>query len=277
MKWLLLIIFPLIVCQLSAQNMLKDGSFEDYDPCPELKEKEWFPLENWNRLSNSNSTDYYNTDYKGCYKSSMFYPGGYRNNPYAEANTGSAYIGMYPCGLNLKSITVPGYIEPVIGILTDTLQKDSTYRVSLSIYLPVTSAYNVRSFSLVFLADTFKYPPHVSFDFHELWAKLNGTEAGIAEFDISSTIYNRSQWLTFDTTYKATGKERYLLAGFYPKFTEEQKEEYAALVVDKKTKKLYKKLSKYYTLHKEKADRPEGDFKDAYFYIDDVQVELLTR
>lgn len=257
-----------------------NGGFEDYIYCPQkpkfrYQDKSAFPVKYWNRIEEYNSTTYYNSNYEGCFSAEAFRPGRYDNAPRITAKTGSAFIGMYPCGLNFKSTLKLGYIEPTLGKLQTSLYKDSLYNVQISINLPATSTYNVSSFSVVFLPDTFKNPTVHSLDFHELWGYLNGKEAGIVEFDISSTIHNRAQWLTFNTTYKATGNERYLLIGFYPQFTEKQKKEYMSLIEDGKERKLYKKLRKYYTLYKKPEDKPIGNFKDSYFFVDGVSVEMI--
>jgi len=266
---------------ISSQNLVIDGSFENYDPCPE-KNKQQFPLKNWSRIHNSNSTDYFNIKYNGCFNDRFYYPGQYKNDPYTEAQTGSAFIGGYPICLNLKGNFVLGAMEPASGELRDTLQKDSIYTVSLAINLPVTSTHNVKSFSVVFMPDTLKNSrPWEPFFFIKLWHQLREKPIGIAEFDITSTIYNRSEWKTYTTEYKATGNEKYILVGFYPRFTEAQVKYYDELIEkgmkNKDYKKFYKELSKCYTLYKIPADAPEGDFQDAYFYIDDVSVELKKQ
>lgn len=267
---------------ISSQNLVKDGSFEDYIPCPTKKEKQQFLLKFWNRLHVSNSTTYYNNHYNGCLKLSTFTTGRYTNAPSINPYSGEAFIGMYPICLNLKSNCRYGAIEPASGELRDTLQKDSIYTVSLAINLPVTSTHNVKSFSIVFMPDSFVNPkPWDSYNFIRLWQELREKPISIAEFDITSTIYNRSEWKTYTTEYKATGNEKYILVGFYPRFTEEQVKYYDKLIEkgkkNKDYKKFFKELSKCYTLYKIPEDAPEGDFQDAYFYIDDVSVELKKQ
>ena len=85
-----------------GQNLVENGSFEDYIICPKSK-NERFPLKEWERLHNNNSTDYFNTSYLGCFDKSFYFPGQYKNTPYTKANTGASFIGMYPICLNLKS------------------------------------------------------------------------------------------------------------------------------------------------------------------------------
>lgn len=279
---ILAIIILMQVGNINSQNLVKDGSFEDYIPCPTKKEKQQFPLTYWNRINYSNTTDYFNTIYNGCFNDRLYYPGQYKNGPYTEAQTGSGFIGGYPICLNLKSNCRYGAIEPASGELRDTLQKDSIYTVSLAINLPVTSTHNVKSFSVVFMPDSFVNPkPWDSYNFIRLWQELREKPIGIAEFDITSSIYNRSEWKTYTTEYKATGNEKYILVGFYPRFTEAQVKYYDKIIEkgkkNKDYRKFFKELSKCYTLYKIPEDAPEGDFQDAYFYIDDVSVELKKQ
>jgi hypothetical protein len=258
----------------NAQNIVLDGSFESYTPCPDDK-KTRFPLTKWNRIHSSNTSDYFNTVYRGCLNEKFYYPGQYKNGPYTEAKTGSGFVGGYPICLNLKSDCVYGSMEPAMGELADTLQKDSIYQISIVINLPVTSSHNVKSFSMVFMPDTLINPrPWEGYDFIKLWHLLREKEIGIAEFDIASTIENRAEWKTYTTEYRATGNEKYIILGFYPEFTDAQVRYYDELIAKDKIKKFYKSLSKCYTLSKAAADVSEGGFLDAYFYIDDVSVEL---
>jgi len=281
-KWMRLII-GILLCILSissyAQNLIINGSFEQYDTCPEQKDKRRFPVTNWYRLNDFNTTDYFNEGASGCFNENSFLYGEYDNTPYTKAYLGSAYIGMYQCPLNFKSITTIGYSESPLGKLSTTLQKDSIYRVSMHIKIPVTSTYNLSSFSMVFLADSFvPVNPYHTLSFHEIWNYLEkGNRAGIAELDIRAATFRRNEWIKFETTYRATGKEKFILLSFYPHFSEKQKRKYQQLIADKKEKKMYKKIAKRYTMRKEKEDAPEGEFFDAYFYIDDVRVEKLSK
>lgn len=285
-----LIYGDLLFSQNTDENLVLNGGFEAYDSCftGTFDKYMGFPLKHWINVGMS-LPEYFNDQYKGCHSKTRFAYGRYVDAFYAEAYKGHGYIGQAPLCLYYKANearygnnSLPGYMEPVLGVLKAPLQKDSLYRVSIAILSPKTNSYNVKSISIIFLRDSLISPiGSRSFsEFRNLFMYFQEhPPVSILSFSLLEVIQKRQEWIVYDTIYKAKGGEKYIFLGFYPKFKAEEIEKFKKIAerenkrgIVAERSKILKILLKRYTFYKHPADKTEYPYKTPYLYYDEVSV-----
>ncbi len=220
-----------------SQNHVPNGSFEDYIDFDTAK------TFGWHKVQSSDTPDYFNLDRNNPYND-MFdkYIGG------ARAKDGSAFVGIFCYRVQpyRKVRDIREYIETA---LTDTLQKDSLYRVELSLCLDGESNIAVKNFGVYFSGSSninsrdvtsFRVHPQVEF--------------------YSSFLDSTRNWIDLKTLYKAEGFEKYIVLGnFLP---------------DRSTG-IEKIIPERIKGKKDKWNMTKKELS-AYYYIDDVVIEKVT-
>jgi OmpA-OmpF porin, OOP family len=231
------ILFLSIIFQLNAQNLVPNSSFEEYINFDTAKFK------GWHKAQDSDTPDYINLGNNvPCNNIFSEFIGG------TKPRSGDGYAGIFCYRVhpdrNIKNIRE--YIEtPLINVL----ERDSLYKVEISLCLDAESNIAIRNFGLLFS----QVPLQFNKDFKMFSQK--------PQLEFNSTYLDSTRsWITLQSFYKAEGFEKYLILGnFKADKSTTKKSNLSAKVKGKK--------SKWSLTPKESA---------AYYYIDDVVVEKVA-
>lgn len=222
---------------LYSQNLVPNSSFEEFIDFENAKSN------GWHKIQISDTPDYFNLGSKNPHNS-IFEEYIGRVKP----KSGDSFIGIF-C-LRIDPVRNIKNIREYIGTpLIDTLEKDSIYKVEISLLLDEESNTAIKNFGLLFSETTKQFGRE--FKLFSLKPQL--------QYD-SSYLQSMDKWMVLQFYYKAKGFENFLCLGnFSP---------------DKSTKilnivrtKLKGKEEKWGLTKKELA---------AYYYIDDVIIEKIT-
>lgn len=178
---------------LLAQNLVPNGSFEDYLICPgsySLNPAE-FRVISW-RSINTGSPDYFNT----CSEGEAAVP--YNWAGVSEAYEGHGYAGIYTWMNGEKD-----YREYLHCKLSEQLIKDSLYHIEFRYKLSSYSKFSIDRIGLL-LSDSL-----VSFS-NDLSLNLKPTFSFIQD---SALTPNTGAWEIASANYQAKGDEQYLTIG----------------------------------------------------------------
>ncbi|HUM45488.1 MAG TPA: T9SS type A sorting domain-containing protein [Chitinophagales bacterium] len=176
----------------SAQNLVLNGSFENYSACP----NNYSQLDSalyWTTPTAFSSSDYYHA----CADPSTFVSVPLNGPGYQEANSGEAYAGIYlvfPGSLNYRE-----YLEVQ---LADTLIKDACYIFQMYVNLTNTCKFTTDAVGAYF-SDT---------------AIINLTTFNplpvIPQISNSNgNFLDTLEWTLVSATYQASGGESHLIIG----------------------------------------------------------------
>ena len=178
---------------LLAQNLVPNGSFEDYLNCPgsySLNPAE-FRVISW-RSINTGSPDYFNT----CSEGEAAVP--YNWAGVSDAYEGYGYAGIYTWMNGEKD-----YREYLHCKLSEQLIKDSLYHIEFRYKLSSYSKFSIDRIGLL-LSDSL-----ISFS-HDLSLNLKPTFSFIQD---SALTPNTGAWEMAAADYQAKGDEQYLTIG----------------------------------------------------------------
>ena len=220
-----------------SQNLVPNPSFEvpiNFDSENQL---------NWHKLQGSDTPDYFNFSGKSSSETIFAkYTGG------ADPKTGDGFIGLFCYRVNPQR-GIRNVREFVETELLKPLEKDSLYKIELSLLLDGESNIAIKNFGVMFSDVTmqsnkdlklFKLKPQIEFN--------------------SSYLINTHNWITVQSFYKSTGKEKYIILG---NFRSDKNTVYKKIVPENQKGK------------KEKWDLSRTE-KASYYYIDDVSVEKVS-
>ena len=215
-------------------------------PNPSFEENIDFNSDNqpgWHKLQGTDTPDYFNFS-RGNSTESIFekYVGG------TDPKTGDGFIGLFCFRVNPQR-GIRNVREFVETELLKPLEKDSIYKIEVSLLLDGESNIAIKNFGVLFSGVTmqsnkdlklFKLKPQIEFN--------------------SSYLINTHNWITLQSFYKSTGNEKYIILG---NFRSDKNTVYKKTVpVDQKGKR-----KKWDLVRNEKA---------SYYYIDDVSVEKVS-
>lgn len=178
---------------LEAQNLVPNGSFEDYAVCPgsysespdEFRVKSWRPL-------TMGSPDYFNTCSEG--EAAV---------PYNWAGVSDAYDGFGYAGIYTWMNLAKEYREYLHCKLTEPLLKDSLYQVEFHYKLSSYSKFSTDRIGL-HLSDSIKRFRH---------DRPLGLDATFSFVKDSALTAETGSWEIASAEYKAKGNEQFLTIG----------------------------------------------------------------
>ncbi len=194
MKFFSFIVFLFFISKFNAQNLVPNGSFEDYKKCPEKHQRfaddNWHGPDSWYRVGCT--ADYFNK----CSKN-MSVPKNAAGDQ--EARTGSAYAGLI-----LWDKSSENHREYIEVKLNDSLKKNEMYCVKFYVSLADSSSYEtscigavlskVHNDNLAFCGGNLHVFPQIKNDTKEY-------------------ISNDSDWVEISGIYKTIGGEQYITLG----------------------------------------------------------------
>lgn len=188
--WLLL--FFLFSHALVAQNLVPNGSFEDYRVCPGgySQHPHEFRVDSWRSLTRG-TPDYFNT----CSEGEAAVP--YNWAGVSDAYDGYGYTGIYTW-LNIKD-----FREYLHCKLTEPLIKDSLYHIAFRYKLSSYSKYSTDRIGLL-LSDTLETL------YHDRPLKIPPTVEFVKD---SALTPETGAWELATAEYRATGNEQFLTIG----------------------------------------------------------------
>jgi len=201
------IVFVLMTILLSltsvfAQNLVPNPSFEEYEQCPEIFDSvnpisEW--INNWYSPS-LGSPDYFN---ECCTTPPIEFGLDVPNNAigYQYASDGSAYVGLFTAGDCSSGNSKNQLREYLQCRLIDTLQTDSTYRISFKLSLADSVACYTSSFGLLLTPEELLLNDNTNFN---LTPQVSGS---------INLIESLNDWVLIDGIYASQGNECYLTIG----------------------------------------------------------------
>jgi len=192
MKQVITLFFIFSFCNIKAQNLVLNPSFENYQDCPYNISFFHLNVKHWS-IPNNGTTDYFNS----CNEKMGF------NNFIGNqaAKTGNGYAGIY---VYYKK----NYREYIQGELISKLKKGTTYKITFYVSLAEKSTYAISDFSIQF------YNQKVV-GFSNTTIK-ESSHAISCKID-SSNFFNTKDWIAIQTTYKAQGFENFFVIGNFNK------------------------------------------------------------
>ena len=217
-----------------SQNLVPNPSFED------LVDFAGKTNSGWHKIQNTDTPDYFNFDGpKPVNNIFDKYIGG------TQPKTGSAFVGFF-CLRSNPQRNVKNVREYIGNTLLNPLEKDSLYKVEISLCLDAESNAAIKNFGLIFSANSLEFNK----DYQLFSAKPQ------IEFTLSYPD-KTTGWITVSSFYKATGNEKCIIIGNFKN--------------DKAT--IFKKLP----VNKVKGKDKKWDLQiaetAAYYYVDDVVIE----
>jgi OmpA-OmpF porin, OOP family len=230
-------LFLFISIPLKSQNLVINPSFEQFINFDTAK------FIGWHKVQISDTPDYFNLGNSNPFNNIFNkYIGGI--NP----KSGTGFVGIFCYRVN-PDRNIKNIREIIETSLSSTLEKDSLYKVEISLCLDAESNIAIKNFGVYFSNSL----NQVSKDNHSFSIKPQ------IEFN-SSFLDSTKSWITLQSFYKAGGFEKYLAIGnFLP---------------DRSTT-IKKMTPQKVQGKKEKWDLIKNE-KSAYYYVDDVVVQKVT-
>lgn len=226
-----------LIC-LNGQNLVPNGSFEDYVDFIHANPA------GWHKVQNSDTPDYFNLGKDHPFNN---YFSDYSGGTLAKEGDGFAGIFCYRISPSRNAKNVREYIETR---LDHSLQKDSMYQLEISLCLDNESNVSIKNFGVLFTPENLEFKNDY---------RLFNSKPQI-EF---SLLYPDSmrKWATFHAFYKANGTERFIILGNFR--NDKQSKIYTIKPV--KVKRKYRKwnLDPFETA--------------AYYYLDGVKLEKIVQ
>ncbi len=223
---------------ISAQNLVKNSSFESYKYCPDDISRFNKNVLYWSVLLGT--TDYMNT----CSRTVSFN----NHNGKQTARSGNGYAGIYVFSKN-------NYREYIQGTLSKKLEKDKKYILTFYVSLADYATIAIKDFSVLFTNSELSYNDFTSNLSNTLVtpktvSKIKGILYNF--YDQPEPIYYKSKqiWMQVHIPFIAKGYETNFIIGSF--------------VSNSKTKKI-------------KFTKSSKQKQFSYYYIDDVSVELKNR
>lgn len=220
-----------------SQNIVPNPSFEEYiDFKSEVRS-------GWHKVQGTDTPDYFNFG-KGSSSETIFneYIGG------TSPKTGEGYVGLFCYRVNLQR-GIKNIREFIESPLIRPLEKDSLYKIEISLLLDGESTIAVKNVGILFSdislqsdkdLDLLSIKPQVEFN--------------------ASYLDNTDNWITLQSFYKSQGTEKYLVIG---NFRTDKKTAVKSMISEKQKGK------------KQKWDLSRSE-KASYYYIDDILIEKIS-
>lgn len=199
-RFLFNLIMVILVCNTqinSAQNSIRNPSFEEFSKCPITLGNLQDDVVDWDTPT-LGSTDYFN----GC-STAMGTPKNF--NGEQPADFGVGYIGLY-------FYAPDDYREYVQGKLMQTLTKGETYRVSFYVSLAERSDFAIKEFGLLFSENPIDVNTRKTLSKMHL-SKLSGNVSDYIEIKYSDFYSDKTDWVLVETEFVAEGTENYMIIG----------------------------------------------------------------
>ena len=234
---MLSIIIFLYVFKSYSQNLVENGSFEQYDTCPQSDGAIMF-AQGWFALSSNRfitTPDYFNS----CANIYLGGPGNDVGVPknfegYQLAKEGVGYAGGY-----WYSYGLPQSRELISTKLKEPLVKGFAYNITFYLNLSNNSMCALTNLGVYFSTDSIKIPDYTNIIFKPQITCNQGMY-----------ISDTAGWTAINGIYKAKGREEYIAIGNFVNYAE----------VDTNVKIRSQLLPPYNTY--------------SYYYIDDVSVTM---
>ncbi len=220
---------------VTAQNLVKNPSFEVYEDCPEKLGNFDTNVTSWSTPTDG-STDYFNA----C-STAMGTPENFNGSQ--PSNFGVGYAGLY-------MYAPDNYREYLQVELTETLTKGQKYRISFYISLAERSDFAVKEFGVLFAHSELEIPGKRELSKGKIYK--DGIENyNFMEIGYSNFFSDTKDWILINTQFIAKGTENFLIMGNFKN---------NARTRMFRTKKKAKKGAYYYVdMFKLEAIRTQGD------------------
>ena len=187
----------LLTMAMTAQNLVKNPSFELYGDCPRRLGNFNSDVQSWSTPTEG-STDYFNE----C-STIMGTPKNF--NGVQPADFGKGYAGLY--------LYAPdNYREYLQAELSEPLAKDVTYMVSFYVSLAERSDFAIKEFGVLFSKENVHFPIKKELSKKLLYGQ-KGNSYHFLEITYSNFYDDTSDWILVHTEFVAKGYERFLTLG----------------------------------------------------------------
>ncbi|GAB4261750.1 MAG: hypothetical protein Kow0079_18110 [Vicingaceae bacterium] len=187
----IVILLLIFMFNLSSQNLVRDGGFEDYKKCPQgvTRQISDFKLKNW-YIPTKGTTDYFN---RCSIKKWVNIPA--NDLGYQDTHSGNGYVGFLSAILgNEREYIQSELIEPLIN--------GEEYHVEFWVSLADYSMYAIGQIGVFFSTE-----------------KLTSNNAGplnvTPQIFAEKPILDTANWVKISGIYKASGGEKYLTIGSF--------------------------------------------------------------
>lgn len=181
----------------TAQNLVKNPSFEEYVNCPKRLGNFDADVINWSTPTEG-STDYFN----GC-STAMGTPKNF--NGIQPADFGKGYAGLY--------LYAPDdYREYLQAELAEPLLKGEKYQVSFYVSLAERSDFAIKEFGVLFSKDKMEVLGKKQLSKKKIYQQ-KGNNYNFMEIGYSNFYADTQDWILVHTQFTAKGTERYLTLG----------------------------------------------------------------
>jgi len=182
---------------LFGQNLVKNGSFEDYTECPNALGTFKTNVRHWTIPTNG-TTDYFNTCSKVMGAPENF-------NGIQHPKFGNAYAGIY-------FYAPTDYREYIQVALKKMLNKGQLYTLNFYISLAEGSDFAVKDFGVLFSYKKLQISTKKNITRGQLF-RVKGNKHNIIEINHPEFHEDKSEWLKIAVEFEAKGFEKYLILG----------------------------------------------------------------
>lgn len=187
-----LFLFPLF---LVSQNLINNGSFEEYNECPSDYSQNFYePYVKYWESPNAGTPDYFNVCSQKC------------GVPFnwvgtAEAFQGNAYMGIIACMQQFDAKQI-AYREYIRIKLNDTLQKGKPYYASMQVRLGLSCSICCNGLGMYITSQPLNSGRKINYPFEPQITYRN-----------SEIIASKNNWTQICGSFTANGDELYLIIG----------------------------------------------------------------
>ncbi|RNC89369.1 MAG: OmpA family protein [Allomuricauda sp.] len=182
----------------NAQNLIVDGSFEEYNSCPS-KTSSFHHYFDHISAPTTSSGDYFNT----CGSSDYSVPGNFKGEQ--EAAEGDGYVGIYLYALN-------DYREYVQLNTAQTLKQGYPYKVRIRVSLADHSALALKNMSLVLGNRKIVRPSSSALSYAKL-DLMQGFDFYRVNLTADGSLGEKDGWVTLSAEFVAKGFENHMILG----------------------------------------------------------------
>ena len=192
---------------IQAQNLIVDGSFEDYKTCPS---KTTGLQHYFDHISapTSSSGDYFNT----CGYTDFSVPENFKGSQ--SAAEGNGYVGIYLFALN-------NYREYVQLNTTETLKEGYPYKIQMKVSLAEQSNLAVKDMSMVLASRKVLQPSSSALSYSKL-DLMEALDFYPIHFVADKSMGESDEWITLSAEFVAKGFENHIILGNFKNNVETQ-------------------------------------------------------
>ncbi len=188
----------LMASSFHAQNLIVDGSFEEYNNCPSRTSTFQQYFEHISAPTTS-SGDYFNS----CGYSDYSVPENFKGvQPAAE---GDGYVGIYLYAVN-------DYREYVQLNTTQTLKQGYPYKISVRVSLAEHSNLALKNMSLVLGSRKIERPSSSALSYAKL-DLMQGFDFYRVNLTADKSLGEKDEWVTLTGEFEAKGFENHIILG----------------------------------------------------------------